>query len=404
MKKTLLLVLLVLSMTLTLASCGGKTESPSVDETKKQQTETDEPTPETKDPYAGFKPEDYEFIKVFEAPEGDYRQIAKDYMLKMANFKWIAGEDFSITWKDPGDFKVNLNFKKGQTYYGLPYSEMRSSFDLFDLYYDDGGTFTYDTYYYEEIIGNHCSSSMTLAYQQLVDFPYLSLNQEGLTKLAGNLEAPAAKWKSKEVMDLNGQEKVFEAFAQCDAGDLLVKFIDGSGHSRMISKVELVKSVTGAVNYSRSKIYCIEQTNTFDKSGNGRQSTWWIDHAYTFKELWDTEFVPMTLEIYHTKEELDNAVITFDAKNTPETILRTIKGTVTSNFPLNYVTATIEDENGNVVGKIYESKFGKQYKLALRSRYEDLNIDKLQPGTYKFTLRAGIARGGCEIESFEFTK
>ncbi|MBE6642386.1 MAG: hypothetical protein E7615_01885 [Ruminococcaceae bacterium] len=408
MKKLFILALVALFAAFILSSCGSSDNKPDVPETEEPSTE-ESTALETTEGHPGL---DYEFYKIFEAPKGDYREIAYNYMLAMANYKWIAGEDFSIAWKDEGDFKVNLDFKKGETYYGLPYSEQRASLEQFSQFVAEGGTFTSDTYYYEEIIGNHCSSSMGLAYQQLIDFPYAGSlkpvgERRGVIKLIDGLEQPAGEttkdWYSEDVINLNGKEKIFEAYAKMGKGDILGKFVKTSGHSRMVSHVEIYKTAAGKIIPARSLVYTIEQTNAFDKTTKDRNTTWWIEHSYTFQELLDTKFIPLTLEIFHNGEQLENAYIAFDDKNTPESILKTINGTVTSNFPISYVRATITDSDGNIVGEIYRRKFDKSYKVNLRTDYSSLNISKLEPGTYTYSLHAGIARGGTEIESFQFT-
>lgn len=410
MKKILLLLTLSLVVILTLVSCNNTANKPDETDTPNVSISPNSTEPPLVNP--ANPGSEYKKYKTFKAPEGDYREIVYNYMLEMANYKWVAGEDFSITWKEAGDFKVDLNFKKGQTYYGLPYSEQRASLDQFSNFVKDGGTFTYPTYYYEEIVGNHCSSSMGLAYQQLIDFPYAGSlkpvgKRRGVIKFVGDLKQPEGdttkSWYSEDVIALNGKEKIFEAYALMGRGDILGKFIKTSGHSRMVSKVEIVKNAAGKMIPSRCKVYTIEQTNSFDKINKDRNSTWWIDHTYTFQELIDTQFVPLTLEIFHNGNALEEAYIAFDDENTPESILKSIKGTVYSNFPLSYVRATVTDSNGKVVGEIYRSKFDATYKVNLRLAYGDLNISKLDVGTYTFSLKAGIARGGFEIEKFDFT-
>lgn len=412
MKKTLFVFTLALLLLIALVSCNNNNADDLTPNcTTNSETEPQE-TKETENNTLGVNPDDFKYFKLFKAPEGDYREIVYNYMLEMANYKWIAGENFSITWKDAGDFKVDLNFKKGQTYYGLPYSEQRASLDQFSNFVKEGGTFTSPTYYYEEIIGNHCSSSMGLAYQQLIDFPYAGTlksvgTRRGVIKLIDGLEQPEGdttkSWYSEDVIALNGKEKIFEAYANMGRGDILGKFVKTSGHSRMVSKVEIVKNAAGKIIPARCKVYTIEQTNSFDKINKDRNSTWWIDHAYTFQELLDTQFIPLTLEIFHNKEALKDAYIAFDDQNTPESILKTVKGTVSSNFPLSYVRATVTDADGKIVGEIYRRKFDATYKVNLRQDYSALNISKLDAGTYTFSLKAGIARGGFEIEKFDFT-
>ena len=128
-----------------------ETDPPKVsDETTPMETEN-----ESGYNIPGFNPADYKFYQIYEAPEGDYRRIVTDYMRKMADYSWVAGEDFTITWKKQGDFSVNLKFEKGQTYHGLPYSEARASLEQFSMFCEEGGTFTHHTYYYEEVVATH---------------------------------------------------------------------------------------------------------------------------------------------------------------------------------------------------------------------------------------------------------
>ncbi len=413
MKKTVLLLLLIALLVLSLISCNNTTDSKNSDAKNEniQETEISETQDELKDSILNIA-DNYKYFKSFDAPEGDYREIAYNYMLEMANYTWVAGEDFSITWKNEGDFKVNLDFKKGKTYYGLPYSEQRASLDQFANFVEKGGTFTSPTYYYEELIGNHCSSSMGLAYQQLIDFPYAGSlkpvgTRRGVIKLIDGLKQPEGdttkSWYSEDVITLNGKEKIFEAYANMGRGDILGKFIKTSGHSRMVSKVEVQKSASGKILPSRSLVYTIEQTNAFDKINKNKNTTWWVDHSYTFQELLDTQFIPLTLEIFHNGNELEDAYIAFDTEITPESILKSINGTVSSNFPLSYVRATVTDSEGKVVGEIYRRKFDGTYKVNLRQHFALLNIKNLESGTYKFSLKAGIARGGFEIANFNFT-
>ena len=351
---------------------------------------------------------EYTFYKEFKAPEGDYRTIVMDYMMAMANTKWIAGENFEITWKKKGDFKVDLSFKKGETVYGVPYSQARASLDQFNMFAKDGDTFTSPNYYYEEMVGNHCSSSIGLAYQQLIDFPFEGrlkpgTARNGILSFVNGLKKPDGdEYFTQDIFDLNGQEALFEAYASADKGDIINKIKPGTGHARMVRSVKVVRDENGKIDPENSIVYCIEQTNEFDKTRTDRKTTWWIDRPYSFQKLWNTKFMPLTLDIFHTKEQLKDAYIAFDGNNNGDSIKSGINGKVSSNFPLAYVRATVTDSNGNTVGEIYKYKFAKQYRIDLSEFFAELKTDTLPEGDYTYTLRAGIGRGGTEIEAFDF--
>ncbi|MBR5314581.1 MAG: hypothetical protein IKU45_04100 [Clostridia bacterium] len=431
MKKTLSLSLALLLLLSLFVSCGQKADEPQ--ETTKTNTtiNTEPPQKETttknesttKDIYTNHTPtelskplEEYDFVHTFKAPEGNPRDIVYNYMYAMSQIEWVATESWVTTWKEQGDFGVNLSYDAGKTYYGVPYSRTNGTLDEFEQYVING-TFKPNSPYYEEIVGNHCSSSMVMAFQQVVDLTYTgslkpTVSRTGLIQFPDGIEIPPARannpsnpdnWISETVFAHNGQEAIYNGYAQLDKGDILYKNIDGSGHSRMVSKVEIFKSPTGKLMPNRSYVYCIEQTNAW-YDGN-KNSTWWIDKKYSFSTLWDTFFMPTTLCIYHEETPvITDAYITMTGKNTPESIEKSLKGTLESNYPMTYARITITDKNGNIVAESLKYNLTKEYKINLRSMHNNLKMSELPAGTYTYKLRAGIARGGVDIETFEFTK
>jgi len=350
---------------------------------------------------------DMKIVKEFKAPKGQYRDIVISYMLKMANHPWIAGEDFSISWKKEGDFKVDLSFKKGEVYYGIPYSQSRSSLEQFAFFVPENKCFISPTYYYEEMLGNHCSSSIGLAYQQLTNFPFKgrlfpnSLRKDTL-KLVNDLKKPDGDdYYSSDVFELNGKEKVFESYSKTLAGDILCKIKKGTGHARMVHKTVTVRTATGKIDPEKSFVYCIEQTNEFDKNAENRKTTWWIDRKYSFQKLWNTFFMPVTLELFHSNKDLDDAYIAFEKKDGYYKGIDIAGGTISSNFPMTYIYVFITDHNGNVVKHVHKYKFDAMYSMEITDLYSELEPDKLPTGKYTVHVRAGIGRGGDELHCFE---
>ncbi|MBQ4116833.1 MAG: hypothetical protein IJD37_05605 [Clostridia bacterium] len=422
--KRLFLVLFALLLVVAMASCGKKNNGDSPEttinplgnsvKTEAPKTETQAPKETLVDP-AKYEPDlsKYDSYKKFEAPKGNPRDIVYDYMYAMSQIKWVATQDWNTHWKVQGDFGVNITYKKGKTYYGIPYSNTKCGLSVFENFVIDG-KFTPNSDYYEELIGNHCSSSMGLAYQQILDFPYSgglkeNASRKGLIKIAAPLEIPPSRtpnnpddWISETVTAHNGAEKLYEAYASLGKGDILYKQIDGSGHTRMVTKVEVNKSVAGKILPSRSFVYCIEQTNAWADSK--QESTWFIDRKYSFDTLNSTNFTPYTLCIYHEENpKIYDAYIMMTGKNTENTIKKMLAGTIESTFPLNYVRATITDANGNIVSEAMKYDFSKNYKVTLRDMTYQLGAEKLPAGTYTFNLQAAIARGSWDIETIQFT-
>lgn len=433
-KKQLLLILTFIAALSLLASCGGNGNTVSNDTSA---TETagnsriviEDPAKETSEakstepavsekPEFTFDPDNYTFVQKFPAPEGSPRDIVMDYMLKMSEIEWTPAEDFSITWKGNAAFGVNLSYKSGTVYKGMPYSETNCTYDLFEQYLSDGNTFKDQTYYFEEVVGNHCSGSMVMAYQQIIDLPMTGTLKPTSTRI-GLLQFPEDEngetllvrpsweevgdnWVTEDLFKINSKENVYKAYMMLGKSDILYKSVRPAGHTRMVDYVEIEKTLSGDVNYSRSYIACIEQTNAWDRERPGVNSTWYIDHKYTFANLYDNGFMPITLCAFHSDKPLEDAWILFDGENTPESVLEAFNGDVTSNFPINYVRFTLKDASGATVSESKAYHFDKRYSLNIRKYQYDL-FNGVPAGTYTFTMRAGIGRGGCDILNFDVT-
>jgi hypothetical protein len=296
----------------------------------------------------------------------------------------------------------------------MTYTETTGCLDLFQQLLKDG-VFTPNSEYYEECFGNHCSASMDMAYQQLIDFPYAGSvkpnSQRGtMLKLVGDLIQPTqygSGYDSADVWRINPKQKVMEAFAALDTGDILY-YADKtrSGHARMISRAsEVVRFDNGEIDPENSYAITVEQTNKFDKPeyAGEKHTTWYLDHKYSFATLYEKRFMPVTLTIYTSGEKSKDAFIIYEGNNNSETLKTGLNGNITSTFPLNYVRITIKDKDENLVGHSIKYNLKKDYYVDLSEMYDALDLAKLPKGTYTFNLRAGIARGGKDFETFEFT-
>ena len=166
--KRMLFTLLALMLALTLFTACGKTDGGDESDGKTTDAVTEEKADESKpekEKQPVPDPLEYDFIHKFAAPEGNPRDIVFNHMLEMSKVKWVATESWTTTWKGNADFKVSLSYEKGKTYYGIPYARTNATLDEFMLFLKDGN-FTPNSPYYEEIVGNHCSSSMVMAFQQ----------------------------------------------------------------------------------------------------------------------------------------------------------------------------------------------------------------------------------------------
>ena len=383
MKKALALFLIIFALAFSLIACSQQADTPDNSETTAPE-ETINPlgssivteAPETeapkksnlKDPSA-YTPDlsKYAAYKLFEAPKGDLREAVYAHMYEMSQVKWVAGKTWT-THKENGSTGLKLLYIEGNTYYGVPYAQTKCALATFTDFVVDG-KFTPETDIYEDLIGNHCSASMGLAYQQIIDLPYYgglkeNSHRQGLISICEPLQLPGDSYDSKAVFELNGIEKIYEAYATLGRGDILYKMVSPSGHTRMVSKVEVAKNPTGKIIPTKSYVYCIEQTSAWADGKNN--STWFIDRKYSFEKLASTLFTPFTLDIFHEEDpKVYDAYILVTDDNDENTLKTLLKGSIETTFPLNYVRARLTDENGNTLKEVLKYDLENNYKVNL---------------------------------------
>ena len=203
------------------------------------------------------------------------------------------------------------------------------------------------------------------------------------------------------IADHSGKDKMFAGYAGLGKGDILYYTAPSGGHTRMVAGVNIVKNADGSTNYPRSTVTVIEQTNAWYTEE--KNTTWFVDKKYTFSQLFNSGFIPVTLKAYHDESFVSpDAYIALSGENSAEKLKKNvISGTVFSNFSFSYVRVTITDSEGKIMDEWAEYRNVNKKSIGLRSVFFD--IKSYPAGTYTFNLRAGIARGGCDIETIQFT-
>lgn len=417
--KILFTLFAILVLCSALVSCGNE-EMPAGNETLKETTadnggETTS-SDETKEKTAaltlpeGIKPENfYKFVE-FELAEGEPRQVVVDYMRKQANVQWVAANDISLK-DDLGSWDVDLTYKRGKTYHGMIYSNMNSSLPKFESELEaNNGKFRSDATSWEDIIGVGCCSAILNAIQQVTNDVY------GETKnfipnggkicraiKLGDYTVKEGCVQTDEIVKDNEQQTMFKAYALLDVGDVIVKRVNGAPHIRLVTEKATVVNANGKVNPGRSYVKCIEQTNAFDKTRtDGKLTTWREDKMYTFTDLWESNYLPVTLAIYDTPET-EIPYLALDEEITPAILAkRSLAGSVSSNYPLKHVYINVYNANGILVKQQVNGGFDDTFRMGLRNKAADLLTD-LEAGKYTLVVDAGIALGSAELCRVDFT-
>lgn len=415
--KRLLFCLLIIVL-ISFASCGEKTGGGNeVKETnleteansEKQVAEETEPEGTT----IGINVDDYYKVVQFELPQGSFRDAVVAHMREQASIEWVCSETFGIT-EDFNSWGIHLEFKKGQKYVGIPYADTKVSADQFRQALVNG-TYTCQSDKWKDVYGVQCVSSIYNAIQQVDPTVHgttynmtpgiVSFEFRGI--ICGQYEVPKALRKTQEIINANSGDVMCEAYAQLKKGDVIImQDLDrGAAHTRLVVEDAVVtKNAAGKINKGRSYVQTVEQTNSFDaQRTDGVKTTWYVDHKYTFDKLIQTNYVPVTFEIYNKeRSQCEAPYLLLDKEITAKQVENGVIGSnVESNFPIRYVYLDVYSKDGQLVKREKKFDMASEFKVVLRKPSTAL-VSDLEKGEYTFVLTAGIASGNAELTRVDF--
>ncbi|MBQ6703055.1 MAG: hypothetical protein IJN17_08910 [Clostridia bacterium] len=416
--KKLLVFFAIIVLAITVSACGSDKPSPNDNETTVQTAEpetTEQPDnkPANKLP-DGINPDEYAKFVQFDLPE-NFREAAVAQMRKQATVEWTPEYTFSYgNTYDNWGFK--MTYTAGKKYTGLPYGNMNCNMSEFQKYLDEhGGKFAAKAENgYNDVMGTQCSTAINLSFQtffpeacKVSDSWWPSYHSKFIGINVGSYEAPDGMKRGVDIVAHNGEEKMYESYALADMGDVIISKDDERAvtHVRMVAaKAVVARGANGQINPNRSYLVCIEQTDSFDSTRKDVNTTWWVDHKYTFASLYQGGWVPVSLECYKDNVSV-YPYIALDEIPTADMLAKgTLGGTVSTDYTLNYIHLSIYDKAGNLVNRVVKNNSFDGSKENLRKHAFNLFNDSLKAGTeYTFVLDAGIAAGNAELCRVDFT-
>ncbi|MBR5322334.1 MAG: hypothetical protein IKU48_02155 [Clostridia bacterium] len=390
MKKVCLIFTLII-LCLCLASCENL---PFVDSSKSNANKTG----------------DTAFDNVTPDPELKYpddpRKFVVKYILDMALTPWTPAETFQMYGKYQA-WSYNLTYEKGVRYFGPPFlTNSRGTLQEFQYNIEDGvyiggttassciGSACYDAVYVSLI--QVCPS---ISFESTEDM--LPGNETGLLAV-GDWDITISKHDTKNIINEYTIAEMSQFYAQLKPGDIVLKHIvaQDAGHTRIVSGGPVIYyNNDGTLNYKKSYITTIEQTNAWDKQVS-HHTNWYVDHSYTFENLYKNNFVPLTAEDY-TKDVSRAAITPTNIINANEIVnAKKLKGELKSNHYMTQIKVSITDEEDNVVYERSIFPNTKYYNLYDFSYRPDL--DNYTSGAYNFKIEASVAFGTKVIADYNF--
>jgi len=235
------------------------------------------------------------------------------HMERQGNFVWIPSKDMTFTSAYSGSVKV---YEKDQVHYGLPYTQKNGSIERAahcmtrDDYiaewlpgYSDAAKESYGSAVapWDVYLGNDCSGAVYWSWQRVcpsVEFGYTGdmVPTAENQKLYGVL--PLGDYLSEtlltdEVIKVNTPERIIGCYPLLRMGDAIVSRDPTYGHTRLVARDPMVmRHADGSIDIDAS--YVPTHEHGVGKGSSGRLSTWQMDCRYTFRDLLDTHYLPIT--------------------------------------------------------------------------------------------------------------
>lgn len=430
--KILLMFVLVLGIAAAVIACGGsdtsETKAPETAKETKGVIKTIEETdaPETEAPAPSFAPlqaaEDsskfYKFVE-FPLPE-DFREAAVQGMRDMANVEWKVAKTFKTTedFKDEG-WGITLEYGGGLTWHGLPYANTYSMKEEFENFYLDANrSYTQDTEEWIKTPGVQCASSIIAALQK---FSSITGTSTSLSPVDKDFQEKIVGEYTYEIdmptPDVTAQNKpavMNAAYALCEKGDVIyTRNAKKATHVRMVVDNNVATKSDGSIVGNRSYLTTIEQTNSIDKTRkDGVNTTWWVDHQYTYETLFSTGYIPVTIWEYTEGNKVAPYLAMTSEVKAEDLAGGSFNFSIETNSCMRYVYADILTRDGklvkracrnNVIDEDGDTQMGSSLQKVDMRKYSYSLFTDLPAGDYTFVVTAGIAAGSAEMARVDFT-
>ena len=408
MKKIIALLLALTMLACLFAGCGERAAEPTTVTTEA----------------AGLTAEEQAILQ-------ERRDTAEAYMRSMATIMWRAGESVDY-FKGEGD----LHIVEGRLYRGIPYAYAAGNDAVFlgfstgeenGIYQINGLTMDLMGRNDDKIrrVGNDCSGSILVSWAQVAT-SFQSKNTQYMVPDNGFLRVGEYKSSdsdnvgSKEMCEENGVLTMFNAYAQLQKADAVVRRTASFGHVMMVTSVHVEYNAKGNIDANKSYITVLEQTNGYlnkgikefePEYGEDVYRTFGIDVQYYFYELYNDGYMPITIaEFVDPNVTVDEPNVVDSIEN--PTIDDLYKGEFTSSRFISIVDVAITDAAGQAVQTARAFAERSHFTTFMLSEFVDyptrfvgtLDIEALEAGTYTITYECELVTGErFTVRQFEFT-
>jgi len=303
----------------------------------------------------------------------ELRQICVDFINLQSEFTYTLPYDVDCYVSSQ---KKDRILRKGIVHAGTPYITVGSGslYRIAEFYDEKTGMISEDADILKvgRLFGNACSGSASISWSRVINSAEIGYTMHmcasrgciplGDIKYDFSISGFVSKkkdpdgWSCRRVCDDNGEQVMFEAYA-------LTKPADGAvndGHVRMFTKCPtVVRNEDGTINGEESYVIMGEQVcytsnpNHIRIAPDGSHyiAQGCVDIKYSFKNLFDTGYIPYTFAEFLGTKKVDLAEVWVSEKKDEYTADEIASLVVSANYNISDIFLTVTDANGDVVYK-----------------------------------------------------
>lgn len=365
-------ILLLLSMLLSLAACGGGASLETEEEILPTKTDSGivklDVLPNEKRVYEPLTWEKINSIPVANSSMStdELRKICLDYFHLQMTFGWTPSADWDVTVGRDDEYKVGL------VYGGIPYvsSTCGNVYKWMCFYDEKTGVMDIPSVGkgedVQKILGSQCSGTAYAAWSRVSN----SFTWDGTSDInpAHNIiligpytydtsivDFYEARLHTKEdIANVNGKDIMFASYAALQPADGLFFYHETAGHVIMCYKNEVVRDESGAIDGQKSRILYYGQTASTinltqeNKIHMERQRD--VQVQFSYNELYDRGYLPFGIKELHGLDPVEKAVAGCTAPAGSVTPDQLKEAKVTSNYAISVIeTRVYENGTGKVL-------------------------------------------------------
>ena len=346
------------------------------------------------------------------------RQLCVDYFAFYKTALWTPNVDVDFIKNSSGS---DDTMERGYIYGGLPYIGLGSGtlYRLMDYMDEETGVVDVKRALKLETnegvvsmanmkyFGNQCANGAFGGWGRVIN-TITSIATASMTEARGcirlgDYEYDQEKWsetaRTTAVLEANGRQRIYECYALLQPGDGLV-YYTSAGHVIMCSEAAVVvRNDDNTINEDESYIYIIDQGQSWETATNAYGDNYrYKDNngkKKSFKDLFDTNYVPFTFKEWLGTDPIEDTVCSFSLSDGKITWSQLMASTVTSNYAVSDIYAIVTNENGEEVYRHVTRSAGSGYKTLdfLESGIATDHWGTLESGTWNLEIVAQLITG-----------